>query len=139
MKTSIKFAAGMILAAGALVASSTSAFAGSGGAAGSVSIQFAENATPSPAFPVSVYATGISSSIAIGKVSAGTAGSTNTNQETFTTALGTGGNLSLGGINAENATIGASIDGTVGTAQGNDLTNNGTIGGTGGVSSVTLP
>ena len=63
MKNSLKFAAGLVLVAGALVASGNAAQAGEGGAAGSVSILFGEPG----ATPATANVARLSSSVAIGK------------------------------------------------------------------------
>jgi hypothetical protein len=89
MKTSIKFATGLILAAAALVASGSAAQAGEGAAAGSVSIKFAGTITggvPDVAR--------LSTSVAVGKsfavATARTAG-----ENTNTSAIGSGGGFSV--------------------------------------------
>ena len=136
MKTSIKFATGLILAAATLVASGTAALAGEGASSGSVSIQFTPSAGgPGPA----VLATGISSSIAVGKQSAASSANTTGTVDTFTSAVGGGGALTITGANDTSVSYIYGADATLGTAQANALVNTATIGGTGGISSVTLP
>lgn len=136
MKNSIKIAAGLILAAGALVASGTAARAGEGGSSGSVSIQF--TAGPGGAGPA-VLATGISSSIAVGKQAAVSSASTVGTVDTFTSAVGGGGALTITGANDAAISYIVGADAALGTAQANTLATNATIGGENGISSVTLP
>jgi hypothetical protein len=91
MKTSIKFATGLILVAAALVASGSAAHAGEGGAAGSVSIKFT-NATD---------VTRLSTSVAVGKnYGVAVARTDAANGNTATSAAGAGGGFTLTGANS---------------------------------------
>lgn len=111
MKASIKFATGLILAAGAVVGSINAAHAGQAGSAGSISAQFST--------------TGNSLTATAGAVAAGKTGA-------FTTANGTVADISAiaagySGIltvsNFSTATVGyaATDDGRLGTAQANNF------------------
>jgi hypothetical protein len=91
MKTSIKFATGLILVAAALVASGSAAQAGEGGAAGSVSIKFT-NATDVTRLSTSV-AVGKNYGVAIARTNAATGA-------TATSAAGAGGGFTLTGANS---------------------------------------
>jgi hypothetical protein len=140
MKTSIKFATGLILAATALVASGSAAQAGEGAAAGSVGVKFTTvltTITLVPAVPgVPGVSTGtaavtitapnvqsISSSVAVGKNGAAAIARTAAT-DTFTSAVGSGGVLAIN--NANDATAGYTLtaETTPGTAQVNVLTPN---------------
>ena len=106
MKVSFKFATGLVLAAGLLVASSNAAQAGEGGAAGSVSIRFGAP-TVIPGSPtVSVpNVERLSSSVAVGKgFAAATAltgtGNTAATSGTATSAVGAGGGFTLTNANS---------------------------------------
>jgi hypothetical protein len=90
MKTSIKFATGLILVAAALVASGSAAHAGEGGAAGSVSIKFASNTD----------VTRLSTSVAVGK-NYGVAVARTAGDNTTTSAAGAGGGFTLTGANSD--------------------------------------
>ncbi len=103
MKTSIKFATGLILVAAALVASGSPAHAGEGGAAGSVSIKFATTTTtlPVPAgAPVGTVGVVVpdvarlSTSVAVGKSFAVATAKTSGNS-TSTSAIGAAGGFSI--------------------------------------------
>jgi hypothetical protein len=102
MKTSIKFATGLILAAAALVASGSAAqAAGEGGAAGSVSIKFAGTTSPNTSIvngnTVTVQVPDVSrlsTSVAVGKSFAVATASTSGNN-TSTSAIGSGGGFSI--------------------------------------------
>jgi hypothetical protein len=83
MKTSMKAIAGLVLVAGALVASGTVARAGEGGTAGSVALKF------STGLPTSS-----STSIAVGK-NGGASSSRTDATNTFTSAVGANGAFSL--------------------------------------------
>jgi hypothetical protein len=106
MKTSIKFATGLILAAAALVASGSAALAGEGGSAGSVSIKFgtptvipAVGTTPAVTIP---NVARLSTSVAVGKgfaVATARTGAT----DAFTSAVGAGGGFDLTDANGTNA------------------------------------
>ena len=114
MNVSIKFATGLILAATALVASGSAALAGEGGAAGSVSIKFGAPTVvtpavaPTAAFPLGAPAVTrpnvarLSSSVAVGKGFA-TATARTTTDNTFTSAVGSGGGFILLNANSVNA------------------------------------
>jgi hypothetical protein len=136
MKNSIKVAAGLILAAGALVASGTAARAGEGASSGSVAMQFVANGGGTGP---SVFATGISSSIAVGKQSAISSANTTGTTETFTSAAGGGGALTVTGANSAAVGYSYTADASLATEQANTLVNTATIGGTGGIAAVTLP
>jgi hypothetical protein len=122
MKTSIKFATGLILAAAALVASGSAALAGEGGAAGSVSIRFSATNTTTTVLPVPAGSPAgtvgvsvvtpdverLSTSVAVGKDYALATAFTNTASNpsvntTNTTAVGAGGSFSLQDATAANA------------------------------------
>jgi hypothetical protein len=143
MNVSLKFATGLVLAAGLLVASGNVARAGEGGAAGSVSIKFAETnslfGTPAVSTP---DVDRLSSSVAVGKNFAAATGFTETAAagETRTSAIGGGGTATFVNANAATATyVGtAELAATLGTNQVNAF-------GTGGaaklapITGVTLP
>jgi hypothetical protein len=120
MKSTNIFASLMII--GAVVASGSAARAGEGGAAASVAAQLTGG-----------IPTSISSSLATGKTSAAATART-TATDTYTSAFGTSGTLSL--VNAAQATAAyaAGSDADLGTAQANQLTG-GSITGT----AVNLP
>ncbi len=106
MKNSLKFAAGLVLVAGALVASGTAAQAGEGGAAGSVSIKFAATSSaigPLPATTPDVAR--LSSSVAVGKNFAAATSLTETSAtgETRTSAIGAAGTATLTDANSAGA------------------------------------
>jgi hypothetical protein len=99
MKTSIKFATGLILVAAALVASGSAALAGEGGAAGSVSIKFGTTTTTIPAnglIPAVVVpdVSRLSTSVAVGKSFAVATARTSGNS-TSTSAIGAAGGFSI--------------------------------------------
>jgi hypothetical protein len=97
MKTSIKFATGLILAAAALVASGSAAQAGEGGAAGSVSIKFAGTFTAVTANNVTTQVPDVSrlsTSVAVGKSFAVATAKTSGNS-TSTSAIGSAGGFSI--------------------------------------------
>jgi hypothetical protein len=99
MKNSLKFAAGLVLVAGALVASGNAAQAGEGGAAGSVSILFGAPTVGAP--PSAANVARLSSSVAVGKsFAAATSLTSVVNQTTATSAVGAGGGFTL--FNANN-------------------------------------
>lgn len=109
MKNSLKFAAGLILVAGALVASGNAAQAGEGGAAGSVSILF--NTSTVPVTPSAANVTRLSSSVAVGKGFAAATSLTNvTNSTTATSAVGSGGGFSLVNANSSTALYSATAE-----------------------------
>jgi hypothetical protein len=132
MKASMKFVTGLMLAAGALAASSNVAIAGEGGAAGSVAIQF-RGAVVNP----TTGATGISdisSAVAVGKNSAATTARTSnvapgpfaTDNSSFASAVGGGGALVLDNANGD-GDYALNQDANFGTAQENDLSTTATI------------
>ena len=106
MKVSFKFATGLVLAAGLLVASSNIAQAGEGGAAGSVSIRFgAPTVIPGPTAVSVPNVDRLSSSVAVGKgFAAATAltgtGNTPATSGTATSAVGAGGGFTLTNANS---------------------------------------
>jgi hypothetical protein len=114
MKTSIKFATGLILAAAALVASGSAAQAGEGGAAGSVSIKFAGTVTTIPAngnipaIDVPDVAR-LSTSVAVGKSYAVATAFTSGTGDTLTSAVGAGGSFVLDKANTNAATFSADV------------------------------
>ncbi|WP_295613738.1 hypothetical protein [Chamaesiphon sp. GL140_3_metabinner_50] len=116
MKNSLKFAAGLVLVAGALVASGNAAQAGEGGAAGSVSILFgAPGSTPATA-----NVARLSSSVAVGKgFSAATSLTSVANQTTATSAVGSGGGFVLTNANSTAAAYATVAETTVVTDQAN--------------------
>jgi hypothetical protein len=127
MKTSIKFATGLILAAAALVASGSAAQAGEGGAAGSVGVKFASTLsviTVAPGTPpVTINAPdvkSISSSVAVGKNTA--AATARTGTDTFSSAVGNAGSVTLSNANDTTAGYLTALDATPTTAQANSLT-----------------
>ena len=145
MKTSMKTIAVSILAAAALVASSTAAQAGEGGAAGSVSLQFNSftgalpgNAGEVTANQARIRVTRESSSIAVGKngaLSSATSGvggiitapgnqNGNLSGETITSAIGTGGVITATNVVSAAAGISTTNETTndLLTGQGNSLT-----------------
>jgi hypothetical protein len=147
MKASMKFVTGLMLAAGALVASSNVAIAGEGGAAGSVAIQFR-----GAVVNTTTGATGISdisSAVAVGKNSAATTAKTtnlpagpNVTNSSFASAVGGGGALTLDSANNEgDYTLGQ--DTGFGIAQNNSLTTTANIKPTGSATpapaTVSLP
>jgi hypothetical protein len=100
MKTSIKFATGLILAAATLVASGSAALAGEGGSAGSVSIKFGAPSIGAP------DVARLSTSVAVGKgfaVATARTGAT----DAFTSAVGAGGGFDLTDANGTNAAFSA--------------------------------
>ncbi|WP_310481746.1 hypothetical protein [Chamaesiphon sp. VAR_48_metabat_403] len=106
MKNSLKFAAGLVLVAGALVASGTAAQAGEGGAAGSVSIKFATtNSAIGPLPATTPDVARLSSSVAVGKNFAAATSLTETaaGGETRTSAIGAAGTATLTDANKATA------------------------------------
>ena len=143
MKVSFKFATGLVLAAGLLVASSNAAQAGEGGAAGSVSIKFAATNSPIGNLPATTPDVArLSSSVAVGKNFAAATSLTETSAtgETRTSAIGGGGTATIVNANAATATyVGTAEDiATLNVNQANQF-------GTGGkaslapITGVTLP
>ena len=90
MKASIVFATGLMLAAATVAGSITTAHAGEGGAAGSISAQFTGTATNG--------LTATAGSVAVGKAAAFTTART-TATDISAVAVGTGGTLTVNGIN----------------------------------------
>ena len=131
MKTSMKLTAGLLLAAGALFASASSALAGEGGAAGSVAFQV----NPYTNAPGS-----LSSSIAVGKQTAATVART-TDGNSYTTAIGGGAQITLGGSGASTSLVLAIEDPTtIIVGQANTLTAGAaTISGNGSVITTAIP
>jgi hypothetical protein len=129
MKTSIKFATGLILAAAALVASGSAALAGEGGAAGSVSIKFAgtlsvPNGAPANT-PASPDVSRLSTSVAVGKNYA-VATAFTSGENTLTSAAGAGGDFVLANANVATANFTANTGSdTLGTAQNNSFAGSG--------------
>jgi hypothetical protein len=122
MKTSIKFATGLILAAAALVASGSAAFAGEGGAAGSVGIKFNNTVTTFGTGTTAVTfpdVRSISSSVAVGKNSA--AAAARTNGDTFSSAVGNSSALTLSAATDSSVGYAITADAAFGTAQLNGL------------------
>lgn len=118
MKNSLKFAAGLVLVAGALVASGNAAQAGEGGAAGSVSILFGEPG----ATPATANVARLSSSVAVGKgFAAATSLTSVINQTTATSAVGAGGGFSLTNANTADAVYTATPETTVAVDQANSF------------------
>jgi hypothetical protein len=115
MKNSIKLVAGCFLAATAFVVSGSAALAGEGGAAGSVSAKLSGVGN----------ITGVSSSIAVGKNAAATTGHTN-GTETFTSAVGGAGVLTVTGANTTAAGYGVAADTNL-AVQANQLNGTGNI------------
>jgi hypothetical protein len=116
MKNSLKFAAGLVLVAGALVASGNAAQAGEGGAAGSVSILFGAPGNT----PATANVARLSSSVAVGKgFSAATSLTSVANQTTATSAVGSGGGFTLSNANSTIATYNTIAETTVVTDQAN--------------------
>ena len=114
MKASIVFATGLMLAAATVAGSITTAHAGEGGAAGSISAQFTGltgNAL-----------TATAGSVAVGKAAAFTTART-TATNISAVAVGTGGILTVTGIN--NAIVNYTVTGEtatgLGVEQGNSL------------------
>jgi len=91
MKASIVFATGLMLAATTVAGSITTAHAGEGGAAGSISAQFNGAATN--------LLTATAGAVAVGKTAAFTTARTTTT-DISTVAVGTGGVLTVTGMNA---------------------------------------
>jgi hypothetical protein len=142
VKNSLKFAAGLILVAGALVASGNAAQAGEGGAAGSVSILF--NA-PTPAAgnaPAIDNVARLSSSVAVGKGFAAATSLTvvgnGTNGTTATSAVGAGGGFSLLNANNAAAVYSATAETTTTVGQANSFAG-GTPASLRPITGVTLP
>ena len=114
MKASIVFATGLMLAAATVAGSITTAHAGEGGAAGSISAQFtgaAGNAL-----------TATAGSVAVGKAAAFTTART-TATNISAVAVGTGGILTVTGINNAivNYTVTGETDAGLGVGQANTL------------------
>ena len=113
MKTSIKFATGLILVAAALVASGSAAQAGEGGAAGSVSIKFAGTSSVPNGAPVgtppSPDVARLSTSVAVGK-SFAIATARTTGENTNTSAIGSGGGFGVTGAGVYTGVAEASAD-----------------------------
>jgi hypothetical protein len=106
MKNSLKFAAGLVLVAGALVASGNAAQAGEGGAAGSVSIKFAAtNSAIGPLPATTPDVARLSSSVAVGKNFAAATSLTETTVggETRTSAIGAAGTATITDANKASA------------------------------------
>ena len=91
MKASIVFATGLMLAAATVAGSITTAHAGEGGAAGSISAQFSGLITNG--------LTATAGSVAVGKAAAFTTART-TATDISAVAVGTGGTLAVTGLNA---------------------------------------
>lgn len=91
MKVSIVLATGLMLAAATVAGSITTAHAGEGGAAGSISAQFSGL--------ISNGLTATAGSVAVGKAAAFTTART-TATDLSAVAVGTGGTLAVSGINA---------------------------------------
>ena len=91
MKVSIVLATGLMLAAATVAGSITTAHAGEGGAAGSISAQFSGL--------ISNGLTATAGAVAVGKASAFTTART-TATDLSAVAVGTGGTLTVTGINA---------------------------------------
>jgi hypothetical protein len=115
MKTSIKFATGLILAAAALVASGSAAQAGEGGAAGSVSIKFtggkAGVGLPGDTDFVAAVTPDVarlSTSVAVGK-SYAVATAFTSGDNTLTSAVGAGGSFTLTAANTNTAAFTADV------------------------------
>ena len=112
MKASIVFATGLMLAAATVAGSITTAHAGEGGAAGSISAQFSGLVTNG--------LTATAGAVAVGKAAAfTTARTTATNLSAV--AVGTGGTLAVGGLNAESVayTVTGETDAGLAVTQGN--------------------
>ena len=132
MKTSMKLTAGLLLAAGALFASASSALAGEAGAAGSVAFQV----NPYTNAPGS-----LSSSIAVGKSTAATIART-TDGNAYTSAIGGGGVVGIfnAGTAQASLSLGFESTGTISANQVNSLSaNQATIIGNGSVVTTTIP
>jgi hypothetical protein len=133
MKTSIKFATGLILAAAALVASGSAAQAGEGGAAGSVSIKFAGTTSPNTSVvngnTVTVQVPDVarlSTSVAVGKSYAVATASTS-GSSTSTSAIGSGGGFN---INANGSAYAGTAE-TTGSSGNQSVNQANTFGGSG--------
>ena len=114
MKASIVFATGLMLAAATVAGSITTAHAGEGGAAGSISAQFTGTAGNG--------LTATAGSVAVGKAAAfTTARTTATNLSAV--AVGTGGTLQVSGINdaVVNYTVTGETATGLGLVQGNSF------------------
>jgi hypothetical protein len=110
MKTSMKAFAGLVLVAGALVASGTVARAGEGGTAGSIGIKFTTG-----------LPTSASTSISVGKNGGASSSRTNAT-DTFTSAIGSSGAFSLTTAGTTTPGYTTTVDAALGTAQANSLT-----------------
>ncbi len=114
MKASIVFATGLMLAAATVAGSITTAHAGEGGAAGSISAQFSGL--------ISNGLTATAGSVAVGKAAAFTTART-TATDLSAVAVGTGGLLQVSGINS--ATVDYTVTGEtvlgLGVVQGNSF------------------
>jgi hypothetical protein len=97
---------------------------GEGAAAGSVAVKLV-NGIP----------TDVSSSIAVGKVNAGSSART-THYDTYTSAFGSAGTLNMYNANNADASYAGGEDNYLGTAQANSLSSNGNINVTTGVASL---
>lgn len=139
MKTSIQFATGLVLAAAALAASASIARAGEAGAAGSIAAQFTTITVGTVSTPNVL--SGLSGAVAVGKSSAATGARTLGATDTFASAFGAAGTLTITNANqvpvaasgtgptavAAVAGIGYSVaeDGALGTSQANSLSGTG--------------
>ncbi len=97
---------------------------GEGAAAGSVAVKLV-NGIP----------TDVSSSIAVGKVNAGSSART-THYDTYTSAFGSAGTLNMYNANNADTSYAGGEDNYLGTAQANSLSSNGNINVTTGVASL---
>jgi hypothetical protein len=133
MKTSIQFATTLILAAATLVATGSIASAGEGGASGSIAAQFGTITTTVGTTTSSTpnVLTDLSGAVAVGKSSAAsfarTANPATGPVETYASAIGAGGALTVTNANLATANAAAAADGTLGTAQSNTLTTPSTL------------
>ena len=112
MKASIVFATGLMLAAATVAGSITTAHAGEGGAAGSISAQFSGLVTNG--------LTATAGAVAVGKAAAFTTTRT-TATDLSAVAVGTGGTLAVTGLNAALVTYTVTGETAIGLAvtQGN--------------------
>ncbi len=119
MKLSIKLATSLILAVGAVVGTSYAAMAGEGGASGSIAVQFATGNV----------VTGLSGAVAVGKSSAASSASTFINfgfdNETYASAIGGAGALTIKNANLDTISYKVAEDSNLGTDQGNKLAGSG--------------
>ena len=124
MKFGKKLSISLFAATASLISFSSGAFAGEGGAAGAAAFTIDGTAV-----------TGVAVAASVGKNDAGAAafnnpGSDTTDPYNSAFALGSAGNISIGGMGDQTGTattMAGALDTNLGTAQANELTGNATI------------